>query len=75
MCLSSLVSPEHVSSSAFLQVNSNQRSLADRIEPSLCVLAVVPLVQPPLLVLLPQAPESLLESLETHLNTLEGKKP
>lgn len=28
-----------------------------------------------LLVLLPQAPESLLESLETHLNTLEGKKP
>lgn len=30
---------------------------------------------PTLHVLPPQAPESLLESLETHLNTLEGKKP
>lgn len=46
-------------------------SLSDQTQP--LIMCLSPLVHS--VFITPQAPESLLESLETHLNTLEGKKP
>lgn len=46
-------------------------NLSDQTQP--LIMCLSPLVHS--VFITPQAPESLLESLETHLNTLEGKKP